>query len=136
MKLRCEEVEQITVFLENRPGILADLCAHLSDHRINLRAITVMASTDVGTARMVVDNPELARRTLTDAGVEHASTKCLAIEMPNDPGSFGSIARTLSAAGINIEYVYASTIKSSTHALGVLHVSDLERALALDWKNS
>ena len=46
MDITCEKVEQLTLFLENRPGILADLCAHLADHRINIRAMTTVESTE------------------------------------------------------------------------------------------
>lgn len=133
MKFKCEKVEQVTVFLENRPGILADLCAHLSDRRINIRAIAVLDNTDTGAVRLVVDNPELAKQTLSEAGVAYTSVRCLALEIPNNPGGFAGIARTLSLAGINIDYIYASTLPDSVTALGIFRVSDLERALALDW---
>jgi hypothetical protein len=134
MRVKCEEVEQLSLSLENRPGVLADLCAHLSDHHINIRAISVLENTNPGTVRLVVDNVESARRALVDAGVEFSSAKCLALVMPNCPGGFGGIARTLSLAGINIDYIYASAAGGTAAALGVLHVSDLKRALALDWE--
>jgi hypothetical protein len=134
MRFKPEAVEQITVFLENRPGILADLCAHLSDRGIDIRAISTIDNTDTGSVRLVVDNPESAKATLTEAGVAHASTRCLALEMPNDPGGFAGIARTLSLAGINISYIYASAPTGSATALGVFGVSNLERALSLDWE--
>jgi hypothetical protein len=133
MKCRCEQVEQITVFLENRPGILADLCAHLSDHRVNIRAIAVLDNTDTGAVRLVVDDPESAKETLTAAGVAYSTVRCLAMEMPNDPGSFANIARTLALAGINIHYIYASALSDTGTALGIFRVSDIERALALNW---
>ena len=135
MKFRCAEVEQITLSLENRPGILADLCAHLSDRRVNIRAITALENTEPGTVRLVADNPELTKELLSSAGVTHTSTRCLAVEMPNNPGGFAGMARILSLAGINIDYIYASTVPGAGTALGILHVSDLERALALDWES-
>lgn len=135
MKLRCEQVEQITVFLENRPGVLADLCGHLSDRRINVRAMAVLDNTDAGGVRLVVGNPESAKQTLSDAGVAYTTAKCLALEMPNIPGGFASIARTLSLAGINIDYIYASAVSETGRALGIFGVSDIEQALALDWES-
>jgi hypothetical protein len=131
MKLKCESVEQITVFLENRPGILADLCAHLSDHRISIRAMSVLDNTDTGIVRLVVNDPEQAKAALSGAGVAFTTTRCLAVEMPNDPGALGGVARTLSLAGINIDYVYASALAEGYAALGVFGVSDLDRALSL-----
>jgi hypothetical protein len=133
MRFKCQKVEQITVFLQNRPGILADLCAHLADHEVNLRAMTTLESTDVGSVRLVVDDPERARRVFDEAGVGHATSECLALEMPNHPGGFADIAHKLALAGINIDFIYASTSPDATSALGVFGVSDLDRALALDW---
>lgn len=134
MKFKCEKVEQLTVTLENRPGILADLCAHLSDRRINIRAIAALDSSEFGSARLVVDNPEFTKEVLSEAGVEFSSGTCLAIEMPNSPGGFARIARALSLAGVNIDYIYASGLAGAGKALGVFGVSNLERALELNWE--
>jgi len=135
VKIKPERVEQITLFLENRPGILADLGAHLSDHRINIRAISVLDSTDAGSVRLIVDNVASAKEVLSAAGVTYRSTDCLSLEMPNNPGGFASIARILSVAGINIDYIYASSLPGTGAALGVFGVSDLDRALSLRWEN-
>jgi len=135
MKFKCEEVEQLSLTLENRPGILADLCAHLSDRRINIRAITVLDNTDPGTVRLVVDQPKAAQEVLSEAGVAYTSDRCLALRMPNNPGGFAGMAHILSLAGINIDYIYASGLAGTGAALGIFHVSDLERALALEWES-
>lgn len=128
-----ERVQQITAFLENRPGILADLCAHLSDHDVNIRAMTTRETGDRGAVQMVVDRVEVARQVLADAGVPFEVAPCLAVEMPNAPGGLARIARVLALAGINIDFIYASTTPSAAAALGVFGVSDLDRAVALDW---
>lgn len=133
MNPKCKKVEQITAFLENRPGILADLCAHLCDRGINIRAMSTLENSEAGSVRMVVDQPHLAKQVLTEAGVAHATASCLAVELPNSPGGFGRIARTLSLAGININYIYATSLPGSSAALGIFAVSDLDRALGLDW---
>jgi hypothetical protein len=134
MKPKSQKVEQITVFLENRPGILADLCAHLSERGINIKAISTIDSRDAGTVRLVVEQPEPAKEVLSEARVSYTTTDCLALEMPNDPGGFARIARSLSLAGINIDYIYASGLPGYTTALGIFGVSDLARALTLDWE--
>jgi hypothetical protein len=133
MRIKCEKVQQITLTLENRPGILADLCAHLSDRRVNIRAIAALDSGDTDNARLVVDNVEFTREVLSEAGVPFRIEECLAMEMPNDPGGFAGIARALSLAGINIDYIYASGLPDASKALGIFGVSDLKQALALDW---
>ena len=133
MEIKAEKVEQITLSLENRQGILADLCAHLRDHRINIRAMTALESGDAGSVLLVVDNPEQAKNSLDEAGVVFTCSHCLAVEMPNHPGGFAHIAHTLSLAGINISLIYASATGSAGRALGIFGVSDLEKALTLDW---
>jgi len=133
MAISCRRVVQITVFLENRPGILADLCAHLCDRGIDVQALTTLESTDTGMVRFVVNRPEEAHELLTADGVPHIANDCLAVEMPNHPGGLAEVARQLSVAGVNINYLYGSSIAGARTALGVFGVSDLDRALSLDW---
>ena len=134
MNITCEKVEQIMVFLENRPGILADLCAHLADHDINIRAITSVEAAEAGVVRLVVDRPSVAKEILASAGVTYTTAECLVLEMPNYPGGFAQIARVMAYAGINIEYIYATTTAGAQTALGIFGVSDMERVQTLDWE--
>jgi hypothetical protein len=131
----CEKVEQLNLFLENRPGILADLCAHLADNGINLRAIATLDSSDTGIARLVVDKPDEAKQTLVEAGIAFTTSWCLALEMPNHPGGFSEIARLLSLAGVNISYIYASSTGTAGYALGIFGVSEVDKAMSLDWSS-
>ena len=127
------KVVQITVSLENRPGILADLCAHLCDRGIDVEALATIESTDSGMVRFVVNRPEAARELLAADRVPHIATECLAVDMPNYPGGLAGVAHVLSVANININYLYGSTIAGASTALGIFGVSDLEKALTLDW---
>jgi hypothetical protein len=133
MEIKCERVEQITLFLENRPGILADLCAHISDYGLNLRAISTHESTEAGSVRLIVSDPDKAKRVLAEADVPFSCRQCLAMEIPNHPGGFAAIARKLAVAGVNIEYIYASATPTAPTALAVLGVSDLDKAESLAW---
>lgn len=135
MKIASRKVLQITLFLENRPGILADLCAHLCDHGVDVRAMMTLENTETGAVRLIVDKPDEARAVLAEAGVACATSECLALDMPNTPGGLAGVARILAVAGININYIYGSSTAGSATALGIFGVSDLERALALDWEN-
>ncbi|MCK4625859.1 MAG: ACT domain-containing protein [Phycisphaerae bacterium] len=135
MEYKREIIEQISIFLENRAGVVADLCAHMTDRNISIRAITVLDTIDIGTVRMVVDDPEKAKEALAAAGAAYVTVKCLALEVPNAPGGFANAASKLSLAGINIEYIYASTPSSAGKAMGIFRVSDLERAMKLDYGN-
>ena len=133
MQCKCEEVEQISIFLENRAGVVADLCAHMTEREIDIRAITVLDTIDIGTVRMVVDEPEKAKEALAAAGAAYVTVKCLAVEVPDRPGGFANVARKLSLRGVNIEYIYASTLPGAEKAMGIFRVSDLERALTLNY---
>jgi hypothetical protein len=134
MAVKLEKLEQITLLLENRPGILADLCARLSAKQVNIRAITTHESTDASRVRMVVSDTELAKRVVEEAGVPFSSTYCLAVELANLPGGIAAVARTLALGGINIDYLYATSDSGRTTGLCVFGVSDIDRAMALDWR--
>ena len=129
VNIACERVQQLTLLLENRPGILADLCAHLCDRGVNVRAMMTLESTDTGAVRIVLDKPDEASEILSKDGVSHSTTECLAVRMPNYPGGLAEVARLLSLAGVNIDYIYGSSTAGSSTALGIFGVSDLERAL-------
>jgi len=133
MQCNCEDVEQISIFLENRAGVVADLCAHLTEANISIRAIAVLDTIDIGTVRMVVDKPEEAKEVLSAAGAAYVTVRCLAVEVPDRPGGFATAANKLSLAGINIEYIYASALPGANKAMGIFRVSDLQRALTLDY---
>jgi hypothetical protein len=133
MQYTSRKVEQLTVFIQNRPGILADLCAHLSERGVNIRAMSTLDNSDTGCVRIVVDETELAREVLLEAEVPFVVTEVLSLEMPNHPGGFAGMARILFLAGINIEYIYASSCPDSSKAVGIFAVDDLERAVQLDW---
>lgn len=133
MAYECEKVEQLTLFLENRPGIFADLCAHMAECGVNIRAITTLEGRDSGMVRLVVDRTDEARAALSDVGVAYTATECLALRMPNHPGGFAGAARVLSLAGVNIDYIYAASTEGSQTALGIFGVSDLDRAMSVNW---
>lgn len=133
--MRAVVQDQLSVFLKNRPGILADLCETLCRRDIHVRAMTVLESFDIGTVRMICDNVTLAEECLAKFGASFIVVRVLVVEIANRPGSIAAIARTLAGAGINIEYLYASASPGSEQTLGVLRIADrdFERALALDF---
>jgi len=125
---------QISAFLENTPGVVARLCDELAEAGINIRAMTVLDTVDVGTMRMVVDNIEKAETTLTAAGAAYIQVPVLSVLLPNEPGAFAGVARTLAANNINIEYFYTTAANGSDHTLAIFRVSDAEAAKDLDFQ--
>ncbi len=131
--MQAKPEQQISAFLANKPGVVAHLCAALAERGVNILAMTVLDTVDVGTMRMVVDNVDVAREALDNAGAAYVEVPVIAIPIPNSEGGFARIARTLAAAAINIEYVYATTVPGTDHSLGIFRVSDQQAALELDF---
>lgn len=125
--------KQISAFLANKPGVVADLCDELSNHEVNIKAITVLDTVDVGTVRMVVDDVEAAQRALRVKGAAFVVVPVVGIPISNKPGAFAHVARKIASAGVNIEYFYATAMPGTERSLAVFRVSDYERALELDY---
>jgi len=131
--LRAIAEQQISAFLANSPGVVANLCAALTERGVNIKALTVLDTVDVGTMRMVVDNLPIAKEALSDAGAAYVEVPVIAIPIPNKPGSFAKIARILANAKINIEYIYATAMPGTEHTLGIFRVSDHKAALGIEF---
>ena len=107
----------------------------MADRNLDIRAISTIDNRDTGSVRLVVGNAEMTRAAFAEAGVACSTCICLAFEMPNTPGGFAAIARKLALGGVNIDYIYASAVPGPGPALGIFGVSDVERALSLDWES-
>ena len=121
-------IQQISVFVENKPGTLAEVLGALKDSDINLRALSVADTADFGILRMIVNNPDLVEQQLRDAGFAVKSTPVLTIAISDNPGGLLTQVEKLSAAGINIEYVYAFAANAAHDARVVFKVDNLEKA--------
>ncbi|MBI3769284.1 MAG: ACT domain-containing protein [Deltaproteobacteria bacterium] len=124
------EVErQLSLFLDNRPGVLAAVCRDLAAHRINIEAITVANLVDHALVRMVVSDAHAAVHLLEERGVLVILSDVLAIELPDRPGAMGALAERLGRADVNIDYMYGSSRGSRAGRPTVfLRVADLTRA--------
>jgi len=120
--------KQFTVFLINKPGKLAHVCAELAHRKVNIVALTVMDTTDHGLLRMVVEQPDEARTVLTGLNVEITETDVLVVEMSNKPGAMAHVAERLGKEHINIKYMYVSSGTAGGHTLGVFSVNDIKKA--------
>lgn len=119
---------QLTVMLENRPGKLAELASELARVAVNISALMLTDVKPVGPVRMVVSNPEAARKVCSVLGLPVVEENVLAIKVSDKPGALGKITRKLAEKGINVEYAYGSIVKGADRALIVLGVSDLRAA--------
>ncbi len=119
-------LKQISVFLENVSGRLAEVTRTLSDGGINLRAITIADTADFGILRIVADDPEATLTLLEDHGFTARVTEVLAIEVEDKPGALARVMDIFQENGVNIEYLYASLEKNGDNAVIVLKVEDIE----------
>ena len=119
--------KQLSVFLENKPGVMARLCHSLAEQKINLQGLCVSDTVDHAVVRLITSDPTRARSLLESHGVLVVETDVLALSLPDRPGELGRVAGKLAKARINIEYAYGTTGDSST--ILILRVSDLKKAL-------
>lgn len=120
--------KQLAVTLENRPGAVAELCTELAKVAVNIQAIFATETKPVGPVRLLVSQPEAAKKVCERLGWKCEEENVLAVLVGNRPGALGKITRKLADKGINIDYLYGSIDKNSRRALIVLGVSDLEAA--------
>jgi hypothetical protein len=126
-----EITRQLAVFLENRPGMLARVCDALSAEKINIYAVSSSDTVDHIVVRLVVDEPDRALALFEERGVLVVANEVLMIQSTNKPGSLAAIAHKLSAAKINIEYVYCATPPDAKKGLLILRASDPKKALKI-----
>lgn len=120
---------QLSVFLDNRPGTLADVCEELAKQKINIFALSISDTTDHSVVRMVVSDPKRASFLLEERGAMVVENNVILIENANKPGTLADISKRLAKAKINIEYAYLATSPNSKKGLTVLRVSDTKKAL-------
>jgi len=119
---------QLSVFLENRPGRLADLCRALADARVNIRAFSVHEQADTSVLRLVASSPDKARAVLKEMDLAFSEADVLSVKMSNRPGSLAQVARQLAATGVNVEYGYGTAGRQGAKGDCVFRVSNLEEA--------
>ncbi len=132
-RMKAKEETQISVFLSNRPGVVADFCKALTDAQVSIRAMTVLDTVDIGTMRIVVDDVERAAEALKGSAVAYVLVPVVSLQIANKPGAFAALARTMANAGVNIEYCYATVLPQVDRSLGIFRVSDVDTALKLDF---
>jgi hypothetical protein len=127
-KLSIESATQLAVFLANRPGALARVCAALAQAGINIHALATSDTIDHSVVRMVVSDPTKALMLLGETGTLALESEVLMIEGANEPGMLGQIAERLAAANVNIEYAYLAARTGGERGLAVLRPSDVDGA--------
>ncbi len=123
------EVAQISIFLENRTGGLADVFEVLSRSEIDVKALSLADMSDFGILRLVVDDPERTRRILKEAGFTVDKTRVVAVEVPDRPGGLLETLLALRRSSINVEYMYSVARRSGDRAVIIFRIDEIGRAL-------
>ena len=126
-------VDQISVFLEHKPGKLADFCGILQRAGVDMKALSLAKATDYGVARVIVDKLDVAQEALRAAGQIFSITQVIGVELKDEVGSLYKLLEVLKDANINIKYCYAVTKNRDNKAHMIIRVSqeDIDRTLEL-----
>lgn len=128
--------EQISVFLENKAGRLAEVTAILAEAGVNIRALAVADTSDFGVLRLIVDDNAKAVESLKSHGFTVGKTDVVAVEVEDRPGGLHRILGILHKAEINVEYMYAFVQHSGKNAVMIFRIDNIEDAVKILQENS
>ncbi|MFH0872351.1 MAG: ACT domain-containing protein [bacterium] len=123
------KVRQISIFLENKAGRLAEVTNVLGKAGVNIRALSLADTTDFGILRLIVNDNDKAIKILKEQGFTVGETEVLAVEVPDRPGGLGQILHIIQEAGMNVEYMYAFVERSSDNAVIIFRLEDIDEAI-------
>ena len=122
-------IQQLSIFVENKPGRLATITKLLRDNEIDIRALSVADTRDFGIMRLIVNNPSKAEKILKDADCTVSLTNVIAIGIDDQPGGLAYAMETLYANNISVEYMYAFISKTDNMAYVILRVENNDKAV-------
>lgn len=122
-------VEQLSVFLENASGRLAEVAHVLTRNGINIRALALADMAEFGILRLIVDDPARSRQVLREGGFTVSKTDVLAVAVPDRPGGLAAILDALQGGGVDVEYMYAFVEKSGENAIIILRIEEIARGV-------
>lgn len=123
--------KQISIFLENKPGTLADVTESLQEESINILAMTVSDTIDHAVVRMMVDKPGEAIHRLEEQNLLVVENDVIVVDLENEPGALANMADRLADHGINIEYAYCTASPAQQKGMMIIRVDNPQEALEL-----
>jgi hypothetical protein len=126
-----EELKQISIFSENKPGRLRKITQVLAESGVNILAINIASSNGFGVLKFIVDKCDVAYQKLKQKGFTVSLNAVLAIELVDKPGGLFEVAAILSKRRINIENAYVLILESRKKAFLITDVNDIDRAKKL-----
>lgn len=129
------QIIQVSVFLENRSGRLAEVTEILTKEHINIRALSLADTADFGVLRIIVSEPHKCLTVLKEQGFVARETDVLAVEVEDKPGGLYKILAVLNTGGINVEYMYAFVEKTKDNAIVIFKIDNQSKAIEVLEKN-
>jgi len=123
------KLKQISVFLENRKGRLSGALDTLATAKINIRALSIADTSEFGILRLIVPDPDKARKALEKAGFTVKENYVIAVEIDDRPGGLATALKVLSDADLNVEYLYAFIAKGGDKAVVILRTEDVDAGI-------
>lgn len=122
------QIQQLSVFIENKPGRLAEITEVLAAAQVDIRAISVADTSDFGILRVIVDKPQAAVDALKEHGMTVSLTNVIAVGIDDTTGSFAKVVRLLSDEGFDLEYMYAFISRDKGKAFVIIRVDQGQQA--------
>lgn len=122
------KIEQLSIFLENKAGRLAEVTDVLAAANINIRALSLADTSDFGILRLIVNDHEKAKAALKNAEFTVGLTSVVAVEVPHKPGGLNAILQLLGSKGVNVEYMYAF-VQKGDNAVLIFRFNHLDAAV-------
>ncbi len=123
------KVEQLSVFLENKPGGLEHVTRVLAEADINIRALSLADTSDFGILRLILNDIDSAEKALQGEGFTVRRSHVVAVEIPDRPGGMHSISKVLAGNNINVEYAYAFVERSGENAIIIFRFDDIDMGI-------
>jgi hypothetical protein len=124
------KISQLSIFLENQPGHLAAPCAILADAGINILTLTLADTQRFGILRLILEESEHAKQILEKAGFVVKTTEVVAVQVEDRPGGLRKLLEIVERSGVNIEYMYAFTVRTGGEAVMVFRLDDTGKGIA------
>ena len=123
------KVEQISIFIENKSGRLAEVSGVLGDAGVNIRALSLADTSDFGILRLIVNDTNKAFKVLREQNFTVSKTEVIGVEVPDSPGGLSSILQILDKNDVNVEYMYAFVERSGDNAVIIFRFDNIDEAI-------
>ncbi|QEN09393.1 ACT domain-containing protein [Oceanispirochaeta crateris] len=129
------KVKQISVFLENKNGRLAEVTRILAEKNISLRAMTIADTADFGILRIIVEQPDKCLELLKENNFTARVTEVIGVRLDDKPGALHDVMQVFEDNAVNIEYLYSTLMLMDDKVVIMFKVDDIDHGLDIIKKN-